>query len=249
LLRFRNSNSVQENENWTFVALGGNGSWDQSGFATGDTPYPILLDLRPLDELLNPMNFPGEPEVYEKARAGLRAAIENYMNGKRNLLSAESMLPKVETWELTVTDLICGSAGGEVDGILDLAGNLLLRAIAQPKGGAFHPKKYLFSRNKDKNGARTLKCPKGRFKLNYTKRFHGTRRQLNQYRFLMRAELLELDYAGAFDPDDNIRGNSPEFRVPPSTTAVGQTVRGSWRLPAGPEKTHLGLHWYFKRIK
>jgi len=65
-------------ERTTFQAVGGNGSWDQNGFAVGDRPAPILLDLRPLDELLNPLNFPGEPEVYEKVRARLHARIRDY---------------------------------------------------------------------------------------------------------------------------------------------------------------------------
>ena len=244
----QNSDTAQENENWTFVALGGNGSWDQGGFSTGDTPYPILLDLRPLDELLNPMNFPGEPKVYEQARAGLRAAIEKYMESKNNLLSAESVLPEIEGWELKVTQLICGSAGSEADSILELAGNLFLNTLSQPESGPFPPKKYLFSANFE--NARALKCPKGRWNINYAKRFYGTRQQLNQYRFRFRSELIELDYAGIFDPDDEIKGNSPNFGVPSSATPVGGIARGKgWRLPPGAEGTHLGLHWTFTRIR
>lgn len=90
----RNSSNTEENENWSFVALGGNGSWDQSGFATGDTPYPILLDLRPLSELLNPMNFPGEDDVNVEGKFRLQSAIENYMSQYENLLNSRSVLPK-----------------------------------------------------------------------------------------------------------------------------------------------------------
>lgn len=62
-----------------FSAVGGNGSWNETGFVAGDAHYPILADLRPLDELLNEVNFPGEPDVYAKARQGLARAIEEYL--------------------------------------------------------------------------------------------------------------------------------------------------------------------------
>ncbi|MEZ5459949.1 MAG: MAC/perforin domain-containing protein [Steroidobacteraceae bacterium] len=53
----------------TFTAVGGNGSWNENGFAAGDAPYPILMDLRPISELLNPINFPRDPGIYTEMRA------------------------------------------------------------------------------------------------------------------------------------------------------------------------------------
>lgn len=82
-------------EGATFVAVGGNGSWDQGGYSAGGTPYPILLDLRPIYELLNPMNFPGEPEVYQTVRANLKRAVVAYLEANTTALSTESMLPDV----------------------------------------------------------------------------------------------------------------------------------------------------------
>ena len=84
------------NEDATFVAVGGNGSWDQGGYSAGGTPYPILLDLRPIYELLNPMNFPGEPEVYQRVRTNLKRAVVAYLETNTTALSTDSMLPKVE---------------------------------------------------------------------------------------------------------------------------------------------------------
>jgi hypothetical protein len=84
------------NEGATFVAVGGNGSWDQGGYSAGGTPYPILLDLRPIYELLNPMNFPGEPEVYQRVRENLKRAVVAYLESNTTALSSDSMLPKVE---------------------------------------------------------------------------------------------------------------------------------------------------------
>lgn len=82
-------------EGATFVAVGGNGSWDQGGYSAGGTPYPILLDLRPIYELLNPMNFPGEPEVYQRVRANLKRAVVAYLEANTSALSTDSMLPDV----------------------------------------------------------------------------------------------------------------------------------------------------------
>ncbi|MDZ7668750.1 MAG: MAC/perforin domain-containing protein [Gammaproteobacteria bacterium] len=82
-------------EGATFVAVGGNGSWDQGGYSAGGTPYPILLDLRPLHELLNPMNFPGEPEIYQTVRDNLERAIVAYLQKNSARLDNASLLPEV----------------------------------------------------------------------------------------------------------------------------------------------------------
>lgn len=74
----RAESDITGSERATFQAVGGNGSWDQNGFAAGERPAPILLDLRPLDELLNPINFPGEPEVYGEVRTRLHKRIRDY---------------------------------------------------------------------------------------------------------------------------------------------------------------------------
>ncbi|MEM7689556.1 MAG: MAC/perforin domain-containing protein [Pseudomonadota bacterium] len=71
----RNSEELEESSEAGFDAVGGTGSFDQSGFSTG-TPVPILADLRPISDLLNPLYFPNEPEVWGQVRARLEAAIE-----------------------------------------------------------------------------------------------------------------------------------------------------------------------------
>lgn len=79
----------------TFDAVGGNGSWNESGFMAGDTPYPILADLHPLHELLNPILFPGEAEVFERVRRELGAAISTYLSERADLISQDSLLTGV----------------------------------------------------------------------------------------------------------------------------------------------------------
>lgn len=80
-------------EGASFVGVGGNGSWDENGFAPGQTPYPILLDLRPLHELLSPMTFPGEPEVYGRVRDRLEQEIIRYIESRSGSLSSDPFRP------------------------------------------------------------------------------------------------------------------------------------------------------------
>lgn len=68
------------NEKVTFVAVGGNGAWNHNGYTAGEDHYPILLDLRPISELLNPIYFPGDPEVYVTVRRNLEAAVARYLD-------------------------------------------------------------------------------------------------------------------------------------------------------------------------
>ncbi len=103
-------------EGATFVAVGGNGSWNENGYALGQTPYPILLDLRPLHELLNHMNFPDQPKVYTRVRAGLKLALEGYLKRHATTVSDRSLLPalepkKLETWHLYVREVWCTGKG------------------------------------------------------------------------------------------------------------------------------------------
>ncbi|MBE5075029.1 hypothetical protein IM511_12100 [Erythrobacteraceae bacterium E2-1 Yellow Sea] len=83
------------NEGGRFIAVGGNGSWDSGGYSRGDRVAPILLDLRPLDELLNPINFPDQPDIYTRVRAELALAINQYLAGQARPLSNERLISKV----------------------------------------------------------------------------------------------------------------------------------------------------------
>ena len=83
------------NEGGRFIAVGGNGSWDSGGYSRGDRVAPILLDLRPLDELLNPINFPDQPDIYTRVRAELALAINQYLASQTRPLSNERLISKV----------------------------------------------------------------------------------------------------------------------------------------------------------
>ena len=83
------------NDNGRFIAVGGNGSFDSGGFSRGDRVAPILLDLRPLDELLNPINFPDQPDIYTRVRSELGQAINGYLAGQARPLSNERLISNV----------------------------------------------------------------------------------------------------------------------------------------------------------
>ena len=125
------------NESVSFIAVGGNGSWDNNGYSAGDDNYPILLDLRPISELLNPMYFPGEPQIYVTVRKNLEAAIARYLASfpARDPVSTASWIEGIEapapaevvappskpteTWYVYVRQIWCGGIGsGRVKKVL-----------------------------------------------------------------------------------------------------------------------------------
>lgn len=95
----KNNSYLEEGTLTDFEAVGGTGSFSEAGHST-TTPYPILLDLRPLHELLNPLNFPMEPEIYGPVRDNLEKEIEAYLIGKTGSLSSASTLPDVTQIEV-----------------------------------------------------------------------------------------------------------------------------------------------------
>jgi hypothetical protein len=113
------------NEKVTFVAVGGNGSWDQNGYSAGEDHVPILLDLRPISELLNPINFPGRPDIYVTVRKNLDQAIDRHLVTfvRNDPISTENWTdgiepfrPKVEhveRWFVYVRRVWCTGPGSE----------------------------------------------------------------------------------------------------------------------------------------
>lgn len=97
----RGESAKQGKENATFIAVGGNGAWNESNYSAGDNPYPILLDLRPLHQLINPVTFPGLPELYGTVRLRLKAAIRDYMVAQTHKLDRASLLPSIQWFSAT----------------------------------------------------------------------------------------------------------------------------------------------------
>lgn len=240
----------------SFDAVGGNGSWSEAGFSAGDAHYPVLADLRPLDDLLNPMNFPDEPEIYGRVRIELAQAIAVYLS-RQGELSEASLLPQIEPtqkWNLRTTMLACDSAGSEPNDELEIAGQLNIFASRNPARVSF-PALRLIDIDKtaaanQKVAIRSVNCAKGRQPLVMERTIEGTANHLRELRFRVNADLLELDYAGFLDPDDEIKGKSGEYLIPiEQNRPVGHVERQSWRLPPGNEGTHMGLHWTLTRTQ
>ncbi len=236
-----------------FDAAGGNGSWNENGFSAGDASYPILADMRPLDDLLNPINFPNEPEVYDRVRIELAQAIERYLLNNAEL-SEVSLLPdlnKPQKWKIGARMIACDSAGSEPNDTLELAGRITIRASANPGSvnfNQFHPFDINEAKvNAGQIGVYELSCAKGRRKASTSRIVTGTAAQLKNLRYRVHANLTEFDYGGAFDPDDEIKGRSGQFSIP--NEPVGFHKRESWRLPPGNEGTHIGFHWTIERIE
>lgn len=245
---------VNEYGERSFDAVGGNGSWSEAGFAAGDAHYPILADLRPLDDLLNPMNFPNEPEIYDRVRIELARRIEAYLNAN-SVLSDVSLLPEVEpiqSWVLRTSMLACDSAGSEPNSNLEIAGKLTLHRSSPAQYASFPAMKLIDIRRKGSTDAstpvRNVNCARGRDRLVKARTISGTAENLARFRFRVTVNLEELDYAGPLDPDDVIKGQSGHFKLPIGRP-VGHVEKQAYRLPPGNEGTHMGLHWTLTRTQ
>jgi hypothetical protein len=133
--RSTGSSGTMSDEKTTFVAVGGNGSWDQNGYSAGEDHYPILLDLRPISDLLNPMYFPGQPDIYVTVRKNLEAATRRYLAGfvsdPEKTIQTVSWLPEVEVepievWRVYIRHIWC--AGFHVSAKYALASSLEIQA-------------------------------------------------------------------------------------------------------------------------
>ena len=177
-------------EDTTFVAVGGNGSWNENGYSLGPTPYPILLDLRPLHELLNHLNFPDQPEVYTQVRAGLKRTLEAYIQSHADKVSDRSLLPaiqpvKLETWHLYVREVWCTGKGAGL--VHSATGKLEMEAFMGNKS-----KGYLSTPHK--NFETRCKKKKEVIKHSYKKsspgliEITGTREQIAAYAMKLRLQ-------------------------------------------------------------
>ena len=221
-----------------FTAVGGNGSWDQSGFVAGDTPYPILMDLRRMDELLNPMYFPERPEIYNEARGKLGDAITNYLFGKAQLVSTKSLLSDIEpmqTMVIKLTGLQCLKAGA-----WEGAGNpVQIEAVINLKFPAsravFGKDVHAYNTTKStKDGYTVIHCPGGTRKISGRKtarRFKGKASQLAAARWEIHTRLEEWDWGfDGLDGAEIIR-TAPKRGLKVPRLNVGQSKNVHWNVP------------------
>ncbi|WP_162789577.1 MAC/perforin domain-containing protein [Altererythrobacter sp. ZODW24] len=148
--------SASETRSTKFDAVGGTGHTNMESNGTG-TPYPILADLRPLHELLSPLNFPDQPEVYTKVRAELQAAISAYLEANSRNLSDTPYLMK-RAYRIEPRKVWCDKVGGGVEHRIELVGSLSM-ALSGTRGSARNQSISVYDR--DKKTRIKLNCNKG----------------------------------------------------------------------------------------
>jgi hypothetical protein len=235
----------------TFVAVGGNGSWNENGFVAGDAPYPILMDLRPIDELLNPINFPDDPEMFRGARDELAEAIIAYMEPKAAEVSNESLLasfePK-ELWAITANNIACYNRGGdENDSTVELSGILNFDSRLNDRGARAPSWQRVLDHAMET--PLSIECNGGYKEINSVAEIYGTATQLRGYQAGFSADMLELDYAGFINPDDKVAGASDGIVIPAGQFAVGQGYfLVPWQIPFS-DGGKIVLHFSVVRLK
>lgn len=231
----------------TFVAVGGNGSWNESGYSAGNVPYPVLLDLRPLDELLNPMNFPGEPEMYTTIRRNLKNAIREYLHGYSNSLSSLSLLPEVEElkpepvekWLVYVRHTWCGDHK-LINPVKKISGSLK----AEVQTGS----SYTSKRNKKlvtpckKNSTQKTWSGKGQNLITLT----GTRSELARKRLNY---VFDWRYVPAFDRD-KLSSQRKTYSLPLNKNlSAGDRHDVIWVVKGKANLPQLRIRLRFKRVQ
>lgn len=231
----------------TFVAVGGNGSWNENGYSAGTTPYPILLDLRPLDELLNPMNFPNEPEIYHTVRQNLRDAITNYLLGFANVLNSNSLLPvvsapqpeAVEKWLVYVSQTWC-SGHIWINPVEEVRGTL----HGEVKTGNTYSnrtQKALSTPCKKKDKAKTWKAS-GQNLISLT----GTRSELAKKELLYR---FEWRYVPSF-AKHKLSKQSKRYSLPLNKNLkVGEKHDVIWPVKGKPNLPQPKIRLRFERVE
>ena len=250
-----------------FDAVGGNGSWNEGGFTAGATAYPILKDMRPLADLLNPINFPGQPEIYDRGRKAFAAKIDNYLRRAGRSVKTGSLLPKiipVERWTIRALSLAChGSGSIENSDRIQLQGGMTLK-VNYPTDSV----KDVFKAGTGKT-YRGMFCNGKRYTATNADRFvlEGTAQQLREARYRVRSDLSEADFGSPIKalrkkkqgglaqkvwPDNIYTGNSPWFALPSKNAldASGRLVR-TYGVPGGAagKQPDLRLRIEFQLVK
>jgi hypothetical protein len=251
-----------------FDAVGGNGSWNESGFSAGQSAYPILMDMRPLDDLLNPIHFPGQPDVYTRGRASLADAIDEYMAEAGRRMDRGSLRPEIvprQRWTIRALSLNCHRAGS-------LEGN---RGVIQLKGQMRLDVKYPTTRSRivfnvdSKKGYRRIFCDGRNHTATDATKYvlEGTAQELSQAKYAIRTNFDEVDFgspikalrtyeqgglAQALWPDKIFQGTSGWFYLPKeSELDSNRRLVREYGVPGGAagKQPDLRLRVEFARVE
>lgn len=231
----------------TFVAVGGNGSWNENGYNAGTTPYPILLDLRPIDELLNPMNFPGEPEIYQSVRVKLRSAIRDYLFQYNDVLSDSSLLPvveppraePVEKWLVYVRQTWC-------------TGHKLVNPVKEVRGTLYGEVKTGNTYSSKREKALSIPCKK----KDKAKTWKGSGQNLitlSGSRSQLAKKKLQYNYEWRYVPSlakYKLSKQKKTFTLPlHKKLAVGKSHDEIWVVKGKPKLPYPKIRLRFKRVE
>lgn len=192
------SSGSMSDERGYFYAVGGNGSYDSSSFARGDRLAPILLDLRPIDELLNPINFPNQPDVYTRVRTELALAVNRYLASRQRVLSSDRPIeritmktpppepepvvdkgPPIEEWLVYVRHINCRKVGlGTTNRV---SGTIRISGTGGARGGFAQAKELAVDCEKGGNGKRETYGYNRRENEPGLMILRGTREELKRY--------------------------------------------------------------------
>jgi len=248
------------NEGGRFVAVGGNGSWDQGGYSMGSRVAPILLDLRPIDELLNPINFPDQPDVYTRVRTELAQAVNRYLAGQARPLSNDRLIDRVtftpkpkeepvrtaavEEWHVYVRHLNCRKVG--VGTTKRVEGKIRITATGGSRSG-FAPSKSLSTQcERGGNGKRTTFDYRARDGEPGLVILKGTRQELAQLQVKFN---FNWEYGG-LTGGKNRNSNRTLSSTPLQNggLAPGEWHNTTWKVsPKARPEVKLYLH--MKRVK
>jgi hypothetical protein len=234
-------------EGSTFVAVGGNGSWDQNGYSAGATPYPILLDLRPISELLNPMNFPGEPEIYDRVRRNLERATAYYLETHAEAapqmpFQLPDLIPPepIEVWYVYARQIWCDG------GIADIAADLTIQSYS----GNDTNKQDLHETSKKGMAVACKPFKKQKRTYSYKRtspgllEVRGTRAELARLKFDF---TLNWRYKPTLVHRHDKKSYPLKLR---KKVGVGKRLKDEiWTVRGGPTRPKFNLRLRFKRIK
>lgn len=252
-----------------FTAVGGNGSWNEQGFSAGATPYPILTDMRPLSELLNPMNFPNRPDIFGPGKQAFERAIEKKLIQAAQQLETRSLLPEIipaQKWTMRALSLDC-FASGTLEGQapeIQLAGSMRLDLNFGRQSS-----RIVFNVT-SKKGYRRIFCDGTQHpatdRTSYT--IEGTPQEIAGAQWRVRTNFSEVDFVSGFNgqtsktplrfaqllqPDKIYEGRSNWMPIPAEADLdrSGKIVR-TYRVPRGPGKfgqPDLRLRVEFERVE
>lgn len=229
----------------------------------GEKDCPILLDLRPIYDLVSPMYFAGSEDWVYQVKPKLRAAVEAYLASKVDRIDDQA---KTELWQVAMPQVRCTDVGTEAFNTASLRGSVTFD-ISTPLG----PDNEGKARKPLVRTGTGLNKPEGKLDVpcdgkwvnlagNKPVVVAGTAAQLGRTTVTGWINwLVEVDGGTLVDPDDDLVAQSADTALVLSAVAfkgtsdseIGATVSHVQQLWNGKDKGDpvLDIQYTFKRIR